>query len=108
MTAYAISTTVQGVSASGAGTITEEFVTTITLAASASDISLTLGGITDPKYVIVVGGTGCSFKIGAGGADAIGCNPFGAFCDPDGLSETIVLLSNSDGQSQAVTIYAGE
>jgi hypothetical protein len=105
---YAISATIQGDSAPGSGTITQEFKLTVTLQASTSDSSLTLGGLDDPLYIGVFGAKGCSFKLGSGGTDVIGCFPFGVVTDEDGLSETIVLLSNSDSVAHEVTVYAGQ
>lgn len=109
MASYAYALTVDAVSqVSASGTVAEKFETTVLLATGASDVSLTLSTLTDPIYVIVVGAKGVSFKIGAGGTDAIGANPFGAFCDDDGLGETTILLSNSDAQDHEVKVFAGE
>lgn len=90
------------------GTVTEKFDHTLQLANGASDVSLTLGAMTDPIFIFVLGATGVSFKLASGGTDAIGANPFGAVCDDDGLGVTEILLSNSDSVEHTVRVMAGE
>jgi len=95
----------------GTATITtsETFVATVELAGLASDISLALGLLTVPKYLVVVGPIGTSLKLGAGGTDAIQCNPAAVLMEEDlGRALTSILLSNSQAQAASVTVYAGE
>jgi hypothetical protein len=108
MASVTIQVTVGSDSKSGALTVTELFEHTMTLVAGAANDSVDLGGITDPQYIIVFGGTGVSFKLGAAGTDDLEANPFGAVSDEEGLGITEILLSNSDGVDHDVVIYAGE
>jgi hypothetical protein len=109
MASYAYSVDLDSVElASQTGTVGEKFSHTMLLGAGDSDTSLVLGAITDPKYIIVVGAKGVSFKLGAAGTDVIGANPIAIVADEDGLSETQILLSNSDSQEHEVQVYAGE
>lgn len=90
------------------GSHTEDFRITMTLAAGASDTSLALGGLTDPKFIAVMGGDGCSFKVAAG-TDAIGCNPLAILMDEDdGLNMSSILLSNADSQNHTIIVVAAE
>jgi hypothetical protein len=90
------------------GTVGEKFQHTMKLAAGASDINLAIGAITVPKYLIVVGAEGVSFKLDAGGTDAIGAYPIAVVTDEDGMTLSAILLSNSGAQEAEVTVYAGE
>lgn len=92
------------------GTVGEKFNHTMRLAGAASDISLTLGAITNPKYIIVVASaTGVSFKLGGAGTDAINAYPYAVVCsDTAGFACTAILLSNGGAQECDVTVYAGE
>jgi len=92
------------------GTVGEKFNHTMKLAGLAADISLTLGALTVPKYIIVVGGaSGVSFKLGGAGTDVINAYPYAAICsDTAGFACTAILLSNSGAQEVDVTVYAGE
>lgn len=92
----------------GTGSLTEEFWTTITVAALASDDSIQLGSLTDPVVVIVIGADGISFKLGDTGADAIGANPVAVVSDEDGLGIDEVRVSNADAAPHAVTVIAWE
>ena len=87
----------------------EVFNTIILLAGGASDTSLTLGTLTNPKIIMVFGGADVSFKLGSDGTDAIGADPFAVVADDgNGLSETIILLSNSGAGEITVYVYAEE
>lgn len=87
----------------------EVFNQTLKLAAAASDTSLTLGTLTDPKFIAVYGGEGISFKLGSGGTDAITADPMAIICaDNDGIGESIILLSNSSASEVVVYVYAEE
>ena len=113
MAAYTLTLTAlidgKTITATDTGTVGEAFEHTLELAGLASDISLTLGTITDPVYIIVIAAAeGVSFKLGAGGADDIGAYPVGMVSDTAGLSETIILLSNSAMAAISVTVLAGE
>lgn len=91
------------------GSHTEEFITIINLPPAAADTSLALGGLTAPKVLVVVGGTGVTFKLGAAGTDDIGADGVAAVCDEgSGLGITEILLSNGDSQAHACTVYAAE
>jgi hypothetical protein len=91
------------------GSHTVEFISVISLANGAADTSLTLGSLTDPKVLVVIGATGITFKLGAAGTDSIGADQVAAICDEGtGLGITEILLSNSDSVTHAVTVYAAE
>lgn len=113
MAAYTLTVTalVDGktTTATETGTVGEVFENVVKLAGGAVDISLTLGTLTDPKFIVVMSADpGVSFKLGAGGADSIGASPAGVVADADGLNETIILLSNSGVAEYDVTVIAGE
>lgn len=87
----------------------ETFSAEVKIAGLATDISLTLGLLTAPKYLIVVGPIGASFKLAAAGTDSIVCNPVAIASEADlGDALTEILISNSQAQEATVTVYAGE
>lgn len=87
----------------------EEFWISLTLTASAVDTSVTLGGLTDPKALIVIGGEGITFKLGAAGTDAVGADPVAVVGNEgDGLGIAAILLSNAESQARSVQIIAFE
>lgn len=87
----------------------EEFSATVKLAGLASDVSLTLGAITDAKYIAVFGAEGVSFKIDSGGTDPVYANPFAILTEEDlGSGVDVILLSNSAVAEATVYVYAGE
>lgn len=93
----------------GTGTIAEEFWASVKLPAGASDTALILNLLSDPSMLVVYGGTGVSFKLNAGGTDAISADPFAVVADDnDGLDIDRILLSNSDGEEHDVIIVAYE
>lgn len=89
-------------------TATQFFWIEVTVLAAAADVSVALGGMTDPKILAVYGGNGISFKLDSGGTDAIGADPLAIVGDETGgLSISEILLSNS-GAEQTVGIFAAE
>ena len=88
---------------------TEHFWMELSVANGASDSSVTLGGLTDPKILVVMSAsTGVSFKLGAAGTDAVTADPFAVVgAETDGLGISSILVSNS-GSTQIVFIYAAE
>lgn len=101
--------TTRTLTTTGTGSFDEEFWTTVKLAAAAADISVALGTLTDPQVVIVIGGEGVTFKLGAAGTDDIGADPIGIAADEvNGLAIAAVLLSNSSGVEREVTVIAWE
>ena len=106
--AYSVAVTVDSeIASTETGTESERFVAEVSLQAGASDVSVTLGTLTDPVFVAIEGASGVSFKIESG-TDSLGANPCAVIQDADGLGISAVLLSNSDGQEQTVTIVAAE
>jgi len=90
-------------------TSSESFWAEVALEAGASDTSLKLNLLTDPTALLVIGGTGISFKIGGTGTDAVRANPFAYLLDVDeGLGISDLLLSNSDSQPHDVTVICFE
>ena len=107
--AYEFSATIESESEiSESGSASEKFRMEVRLPGNASDTSLTLGTITDPLYIAVIGAEGVSFKLGSGGTDSIGAYPLGFVSDLKGLDESVVLLSNSKPTEQTVTVLAAE
>ena len=105
-----IAVTIGGV-AVATSTITpqETFQTMVRLPGAAVDTSLTLGLLTNPKYLVVAGPVGTSFKLNVGGTDAIQCNPIAVLTEEDlGRALTLILLSNSQAGEATVYVYAGE
>ena len=101
-----INTTVKKVADS---TYTQHFDMDITVAAAASDVSLTLGGLTAPKVLIVIGGDDVKFKLNAGGTDEIDADPFAIICDEtDGIGVTAILLSNGGAADIVARVIAVE
>jgi hypothetical protein len=101
--------TVRTDTTTGTGTISESFWAEVKLPAAASDTSLALNLLTDPVMLVVIGDTGISFKLNAGGTDAISADPIAVIADDnDGLDITAILLSNSDGEEHDVTVIAFE
>lgn len=88
----------------------ESFWAEVSLPAAATDTVLLLNLLADPKILVVLGGTGVSFKLGhTGGTDAIAADPIAVVGDEDaGLGITGIQLSNSDTQAHDVTIVAFE
>lgn len=104
---YTYTLTVNSEATTQTGTPSENFKAVVRVPAAASDLSLTLGLLTDPVFVSVVGGAGISFKI-TGGTDAIGANPCALIANEDGLGISTVLLSNSSAVEVEVTVQAAE
>jgi len=87
----------------------EVFNTTILLPGSASDTSVTLGSLTDPKLLMVYGADDISFKLNADGTDVIRADPVAVIMDTkNGLGITAILLSNGGASEQTVYVYAEE
>ena len=87
----------------------EEFWVTVSIAAEASDITLTLSIVTDPKIVVIYGGKGISVKLGSAGTDSVGADPIAVIANEDaGLDISELLVSNSDTQAHAITVVAYE
>lgn len=101
--------TTRTLTTTGTASFDEEFWTTVKLAGAAADISVALGGLTDPQVVVVVGAEGVSFKLGAAGVDSVGADPIAVVADEvNGLGIAAVLLSNSTGVERDVTVIAWE
>lgn len=93
----------------GDDTCTETFWAEVSLPPAAVDTALLLNLLTDPKILVVAGGTGISFKLNAAGTDAIGADPIAIVANEDaGLNINQILLSNSDTQAHTVTVVAME
>lgn len=90
-------------------TCTETFWAEVSLEAGAADTVLKLNLLTDPKILVVCGGTGVSFKLDSTGTDSIAADPVAVIGDEDaGLGIDEILLSNSDSQAHTVTVIAAE
>jgi hypothetical protein len=80
----------------------------VTVAESASDTNVKLGGLDDPKILIVYGGAGISFKLDSTGTDAIGAEPIAIVANETlGLGIDEILISNT-GSEQVVGIFAAQ
>ena len=91
------------------GGLTEVFRADILVADGAADTSVVLAGLTDPKVLVVIGDVGISFKLDAGGTDAIGADPVAVVSDEgSGLAISEILMSNGDSVAHTVTIVAFE
>lgn len=107
--AYSFSLTVESETAvTSSGDSSEKFRHEMKLAAGATDVSLTLGAMTNPVYISVKGAEGVSFKLATEGTDSIGANPCALVADEDGLGIEEILLSNSSGAEVDVTVLAAE
>lgn len=89
-------------------TITELFRAEVSVPAGAADTALLLNLLTSPTVLIVIGGTGISFKLDSTGTDPVAADPIAIVADDAGLSIDQILLSNSDGQPHVITVIAGE
>ena len=86
----------------------EIFEQRVRLAADASDTSLTLGSLTNPKFVMVFGDSDISVKIAAG-TDALDADPFMVLADDkNGLGFASILLSNAGSSERTIYVYAEE
>ena len=90
------------------GTESEYFQAKVNVPSAASDKVVYLGSITDPVFLAVLGAEGITFKLDAGGTDAIGAYPMALIMNNDGLSIDRILVSNGDGQAHEITIVAAE
>lgn len=105
MASYAYSVILDTVTLkSQSGTASEKVSQTVKIPGLASDTSIMLGLLTNPRYIIVSGAEGISIKLGAGGVDAIGADPIAVIANEDGLGHDRILISNSGAQEQEVTI----
>jgi len=91
------------------GTVTESFVTMPgSLAASASDVNIKLGALTDPLMLCIWGDDGVSFKVSSAG-DSIAAYPFACLSDiTNGLGISEIWLSNAESSSKSYTLVAIE
>ena len=91
-------------------TPTEEWEGTFRIAGGASDVSIALGTLTDPKCIFITSDIpGVSIKLGAGGVDDIAAYKFAYIADTDaGLGVSSVLVSNAGGNEAVVYMYAAE
>ncbi len=86
----------------------EVFEQRVRLAAGASDTTLTLGSLSNPKFVMVFGESDISVKI-ASGTDALDADPFMVLADDkNGLGFASILLSNGGTSERTVYVYAEE
>jgi hypothetical protein len=89
-------------------TCTQSYWVEVVIAAGAADTSVALGGMTDPKILVVYGGNGVTFKLGAAGTDSVGADPIAVVGNENnGLNIAAILVSNS-GAQQTVGILAAE
>ena len=89
--------------------LSESFWAEVRLPAGASDTTLKLNLLTDPKVLVIYGGTGCSFKLDSTGTDAIAADPVAVVGNEDaGLGIDEILLSNSDEEEHTLTVIAME
>jgi hypothetical protein len=91
------------------GSVTEAFGGFPSLAAaSASDVNVKLGTLSDPKVLCIWGEQGISFKIASDG-DSIAAYPFACICDlANGLGISEIWVSNGEDSEKSYTIVAFE
>jgi hypothetical protein len=78
------------------------------VAGSATDVNIKLGGLSDPKMLLVWGDDGISFKIASDG-DSLNANPFAALCEiQSGLGISEIWVSNSEADEKSITVMAIE
>ena len=90
-------------------TCSETFWAEVKLPGAASDTTLTLNLLTDPKVLVVIGAAGVTFKLDGTGIDAIGADPVAVVSNEgDGLGIDEILLSNGGVAEASVTVIAFE
>jgi hypothetical protein len=78
------------------------------IAASATDVNVKLGSLTDPVLLALWGDEGVSFKISSGG-EAIAAYPFACLADlSNGLGISEIWVSNGVASEQNYTYIAVE
>ena len=115
---YSVALTVQALegttserseSATADASCNETFWAEVNVPAAASDTTLKLNLLTDPLVIVVIGGTGISFKLDSTGTDAISADPIAVVGNEgSGLDIDEILLSNSDTEEHTVIVIAFE
>ncbi len=90
--------------------ITEKVYGGSIVADGATDVAISLGSITNPKILIVVGAPGISIKLVTSTGTVINAYPFAAAlkCDTEGFAQTSFYVSNSGSQPQQISWLAAE
>ncbi len=90
--------------------ISEKVYGESTIDAAAADVEISLGSITNPKLLIVVGAPGVSIRPVAATGSVIHAYPFAvlAKCDTEGFAQASFFVSNSGSQPQKVSWLAAE
>ena len=88
-------------------TLNEAVPFQIRLAAGATDIAVPFTGLSAPKLLIVKGGKGVTFKVGA---ETVVRNAYSLYAEikVDGMSASTVLLSNADSIEHEVMVLVAE
>ncbi len=80
----------------------------VSVAPAAADVEVVLGGQTNPKAIVVLGGDGITVRRVAITGTVLNANPFYAECNPTGFAQTSIFLSHSGSQPIVVTILSAE
>ncbi len=78
------------------------------VAPAAADVEIALGGLTNPKMLVVLAGPGVSIRKVASTGSVLNANPFYAECCEPGMALTSIFVSNAGSQPVQVTILAAE
>ncbi len=88
--------------------LSRKTVQDIELPANALDVQVSLGAVTHPEVLIVLGDKGISWRQVAATGAPIPANPISFMTDLDGVALGTLYLSNADSQAHLVTVIAGE
>jgi hypothetical protein len=89
-------------------TLTQKVDMDVEVAAAATAQAAALGGLTNVKSLIVIGGEGITFKLAnETTATAISAYPFAVITNLDGFAQSSLWFSNSSGLAKMVRILAG-
>lgn len=90
-------------------TCTQMFWGEVSVPAGASNVDVELGGLDDPKILVVKGGADCVFRLDTAGTDYIRCDPIAIVSDEDnGLGIDEILIDNNDSVSHSVLVFAAQ
>ncbi len=89
------------------GLCTETFMSTVSLGAAATGISVALAGLTTPKMIVLYGDKGVGMRMALEDT-LIVANRVAVISDTDGFTQASVYLFNSDSQAHSAVLYAAE
>lgn len=89
-------------------TLTQKVDMDVEVAAAATAQAATLGGLTNIKSLIVIGGEGVTFTLAdAVTATPISAYPFAVLTNLDGWAQSTLYFANTSGLAKMVRILAG-